>query len=253
MSVKFGPRLEPTQYFQSKLQITNIHSSESTTGEPPHTAAKNLRETLKLEFPWSHSKSYLHHLISHPPHSPSSTTSSTPNTHSPKLRVSSPSSKLSAPSWIGLCPSWLVDSEQVSRLTRRSPAKSTASSATSMPGWMLLRPLALPALCQVRIELQFDEFLRFLGFCVVFWIFGNWFVLLNEGGGRDEGDDGKGGKGFREELAALAKEVARLETVRVYAGWLYFIFGGFFFFLSWIIFWIVQMMFLLKYLCSFVC
>ncbi|KAE9592082.1 hypothetical protein Lal_00012918 [Lupinus albus] len=29
--------------------------------------------------------------------------------------------------------------------------------------------------------------------------------------------DGKGGKGFREELAALAKEVARFETVRVYA------------------------------------
>ncbi|WJX69984.1 hypothetical protein P8452_54143 [Trifolium repens] len=35
-------------------------------------------------------------------------------------------------------------------------------------------------------------------------------------GGRGEGD-GKGGKGFREELATLAKEVARLETVRVYA------------------------------------
>ncbi|KAK7251980.1 hypothetical protein RIF29_35625 [Crotalaria pallida] len=32
----------------------------------------------------------------------------------------------------------------------------------------------------------------------------------------DEGN-GKGGKGFREELAALAKEVARLEAVRVYA------------------------------------
>ncbi|OIW01256.1 hypothetical protein TanjilG_10417 [Lupinus angustifolius] len=29
--------------------------------------------------------------------------------------------------------------------------------------------------------------------------------------------DGKGGKGFREELAALAKEVARFETIRVYA------------------------------------
>lgn len=35
-------------------------------------------------------------------------------------------------------------------------------------------------------------------------------------GGRCEGD-GKGEKGFREELATLAKEVARLETVRVYA------------------------------------
>ncbi|CAL0329855.1 unnamed protein product [Lupinus luteus] len=30
--------------------------------------------------------------------------------------------------------------------------------------------------------------------------------------------DGKGGKGFREELAALAKEVAKFETVRVYVG-----------------------------------
>ncbi|XP_004515612.1 RINT1-like protein MAG2 isoform X1 [Cicer arietinum] len=35
-------------------------------------------------------------------------------------------------------------------------------------------------------------------------------------GGKGE-RDGKGGKGFREELATLAKEVARLETVRVYA------------------------------------
>ncbi|CAK8541529.1 unnamed protein product [Lathyrus sativus] len=35
-------------------------------------------------------------------------------------------------------------------------------------------------------------------------------------GGRSQGE-GKGGKGFREELATLAKEVARLETVRVYA------------------------------------
>ncbi|KAL5057838.1 hypothetical protein RYX36_029442 [Vicia faba] len=34
--------------------------------------------------------------------------------------------------------------------------------------------------------------------------------------GRSE-EEGKGGKGFREELATLAKEVARLETVRVYA------------------------------------
>jgi hypothetical protein len=43
------------------------------------------------------------------------------------------------------------------------------------------------------------------------------FVLLYEDGGRGEGD-GKGGKGFREELVTLAKEVARLKTVRVYAG-----------------------------------
>ena len=42
--------------------------------------------------------------------------------------------------------------------------------------------------------------------------------MLSEDGGRGEGD----GKGFREELATLAKEVARLETVRVYAGWLFF-------------------------------
>ena len=67
--------------------------------------------------------------------------------------------------------------------------------------------------------------------CFVFWVFLlgfcgvldfeklNW-LLLCEDGGRGQGDDGKGGKGFREELAALAKEVARLETVRVYAGWL---------------------------------
>ena len=48
-------------------------------------------------------------------------------------------------------------------------------------------------------------------------------VLLSEDGGRGEGD----GKGFREELATLAKEVARLETVRVYAGWLFFQFSFF--------------------------
>lgn len=50
--------------------------------------------------------------------------------------------------------------------------------------------------------------MRILVFC---------FLLVIEDGGRCEGD-GKGGKGFREELATLAKEVARLETVRVYAG-----------------------------------
>jgi len=34
----------------------------------------------------------------------------------------------------------------------------------------------------------------------------------------DGGSGERDGKGFREELATLAKEVARLETVRVYAG-----------------------------------
>jgi len=45
-------------------------------------------------------------------------------------------------------------------------------------------------------------------------------VLLSEDGGRGKAD----GKGFKEELAALAKEVARLETVRVYAGCFFFFF-----------------------------
>jgi len=39
----------------------------------------------------------------------------------------------------------------------------------------------------------------------------------SEDEGRGEGD----GKGFKEELATLAKEVARLETVRVYAGFFF--------------------------------
>lgn len=42
-------------------------------------------------------------------------------------------------------------------------------------------------------------------------------ISLSEEGGTGEGGDNEG-KGFREELATLAKEVARLETVRVYAG-----------------------------------
>jgi len=40
----------------------------------------------------------------------------------------------------------------------------------------------------------------------------------------DEGRGERDGKGFKEELATLAKEVARLETVRVYAGCFFFSF-----------------------------
>lgn len=49
-----------------------------------------------------------------------------------------------------------------------------------------------------------------------------WEFVRVDGGGGGEGE-GRKGQLFREELPALAKEVARVETVRAYAGDFFFL------------------------------
>ena len=97
----------------------------------------------------------------------------------------------------------------------RSLAKSMASSVMSVPNWMVsVRPRALLVLYPVRLACHLIHFRFYIDVMVL--EFDN-LLVLNKDGGR-EGTNDKADKIFGGELPALAKEVARLETVRVYAG-----------------------------------